>query len=128
MRMATALLLVALGGAIGSVARYLVSLGAGRWLGAGFPYGTFLVNVAGCFFIGVVATIVAQKTVPYPDHIRLALAVGFLGGLTTFSTFALESDKLLSDGQWLLASVNIVGSVVAGLIALRVGVVLARMW
>jgi CrcB protein len=124
----TNLLLVAAGGAAGSVARYLVARGAGAWFGAGFPWGTFIVNVTGSFALGLVATLVTERTIPAADSVRLAVAIGFLGAYSTFSTFEYENDQLLRSGEWLLLTANVVGSVLAGLVALRLGVALARGW
>jgi len=126
--MLTNLILVAAGGAAGSVARYLVARSAGAWLGPAFPWGTLIVNISGSFALGLVATLVTERTIPAADSVRLAVAIGFLGAYTTFSTFEYESDQLLRSGEWLLLTVNVVGSVLAGLVALRLGVALARGW
>jgi len=81
---------VALGGALGSAARYGVGVATARWLGAGFPWGTLIVNVAGGLAIGVLAARTEQA-----DALRLLLGVGFLGGFTTFSAFSLETVRLM---------------------------------
>lgn len=121
-------LLVGVGGFLGANARFLV----GRWVGLAvetrFPLGTFIVNMSGCFLLGVIGTVVAEKMVPHSDAIRLALGVGFLGAFTTFSTFELETHALLEDGSWVIAAANMVASLVVGLIALRAGIVGARSW
>ncbi len=83
---------VALGGALGSVARYACSVGAARWLGAAFPWGTLFVNVAGSFAIGLLAALVAADGRPaLGSDARAFLLVGVLGGFTTFSSFSLET-------------------------------------
>src|SRR5262245_26354312 len=87
-------LLVALGGALGSVARYGVSVAAVRWLGAGFPWGTLMVNVAGGLAMGVLAARIS----PGQEDLRLLLGVGILGGFTTFSAFSLETVRLMEQG------------------------------
>lgn len=87
-------LLVAIGGAVGSVARYSVGVAAARWLGAGFPWGTLIVNVAGGLAMGLLAARVA----PGQEDIRLLLGVGILGGFTTFSAFSLETVRLMEQG------------------------------
>ncbi len=90
----TQVLLVALGGAIGSVARYGVGVAAARWLGLAFPWGTMIVNVLGGVAIGALAARVG----PEQESLRLLLGVGLLGGFTTFSTFSLEALRLMEQG------------------------------
>jgi CrcB protein len=119
---------VGLGGFVGANARYAVANFA-RWLsGVGFPLGTFFINVSGSFALGVFMTLLADRVVPFSNEIRLATAVGFLGAYTTFSTFAFESHSLLEDGEWLLAAVNMLGSLLLGLVAVRAGIFLTRHW
>jgi CrcB protein len=96
------------------------------------PFGTFLVNISGCFFLGWLLTVLAERE-PLgiwawlrSDDLRLLLAVGFTGAYTTFSTFEWESDALLRDGEGLLATVYLVTSVFLGLLAVRAGAMLAR--
>jgi CrcB protein len=98
-------LLIALGGALGTVARYVASVLAIRWLGADFPYGTLVVNVAGSFAIGLVQEMAADSLL-VPDHLRLFLTTGVLGGLTTYSTFSYETVRLVEARAWLEAAVN----------------------
>lgn len=118
-----AALLVALGGGIGSAARYLVGgWFAGRF-GPAFPYGTFVINVTGSFIIGLVLAF-AQERVSLSPYWRLFFAVGFVGGYTTFSTFEYESVRLLQDREMLLAAVYLIGSVVTGGVAVFAGIVL----
>jgi CrcB protein len=104
---------VAFGGALGSVARYACSGAAVRWLGAGFPYATLFVNVAGSFAIGLLATLAASNGRPLLDiDARAFLLVGVLGGFTTFSTFSLETLNLARSGALGAAGANIALSVV----------------
>ena len=117
--------LVAIGGALGALARYFVSLASARYLGTRFPFGTFFINVSGSFVLGLVITLSSRRLVLHPEVWRLGLAIGFLGAYTTFSTFELESHRLLEDAQWLAATINLAGSVLAGLIAVRLGMLLA---
>jgi CrcB protein len=107
-----AYLWVALGGAMGSVARYACSGLAVRWLGGGFPWGTLFVNVAGSFVIGVLAALVTAGGRPAlgPDA-RAFFIVGILGGFTTFSSFSLQTLALVQDDEWLFAAGNVVLSV-----------------
>jgi CrcB protein len=119
----TRLLLIGLAGALGTCARYLIGLGAGRMLGAGFPFGTLIVNVVGCFFIAAI-TRVALTTDLISPTLRLTLTTGFLGGLTTYSSFNLETTRLLYDRAWYAAVINfgatVLGCFAAGLLGFAV--------
>lgn len=121
-----AVLLVALGGAIGSVARYKLSgyvmQHALDWR---FPLGTFTVNVVGCLVAGVLAGL-AEKHAMFSADTRLLLFAGILGGFTTFSAFGLETMHLLKRGDIAVAAANVVLSVVAGLAALWLGMAAIR--
>ena len=113
---------VALGGALGSVARYAFSGVAVRWLGAGFPYGTLFVNVTGSFTIGLLAALVASDGRPLLGaDARAFLLVGVLGGFTTFSSFSLETLNLARSGALGPAILNVAGSVVLCLAAVSLG-------
>jgi len=116
-------LFVALGGAIGSAARYLVGGWFAARFGAAFPYGTFVINVTGSFIVGLFLAY-AQERVSLSPYWRLFFAVGFVGGYTTFSTFEYESIRLLQDDEMLLAAVYLIGSVVTGGIAAIAGIAL----
>jgi CrcB protein len=87
-------LLVALGGALGSVARYGVGFAAARWFGLAFPWGTLTVNIVGGFAMGMLAARIG----PGQEDLRLLLGVGILGGFTTFSAFSLETVRLMEQG------------------------------
>ena len=78
--------------------------------------------------MGVLGAVVAQKTLPGSDAVRLALGVGFLGAYTTFSTFEFETHALVDDGSWMLALTNVTASVIVGFLAVRVGIFVARTW
>lgn len=91
--------LVCLGGAVGTGARYLLGGLAIRWLGGEFPYGTLLVNVIGSFLIGLVQELAFGAGI-VPENARVVLAVGVLGGFTTYSAFAYESLRLAAAGSW----------------------------
>jgi len=116
------LLAIAIGGAIGAVARYLLSAFVLRVSGTLFPLGTFVVNVIGCLVFGAIAGATAQRIEMSPT-VRLFLLTGILGGFTTFSSYAFESFALIRDGQFVWATINVVGQVVAGLVGLWVGYV-----
>jgi CrcB protein len=107
-------LLVALGGAVGSVARYVVSLVAAHWLGADFPYGTLIVNLGGAFAIGVIQQ-VGSDALLLPDHTRLFLTTGVMGGLTTYSTFSYETVRLMETNAWHQAWINVIVTTIASL-------------
>ena len=115
---------ISLGGVLGANLRYLVNRWLAQWLGTGFPFGTLAVNLFGCLAIGVVATMVTGRLVDRPEVVRLAVIVGFLGSLTTFSSFAYETHLMFEDGAWWRAAVNILLSVCAGLLGVRLGVML----
>lgn len=117
---------VGMGGFLGANARYFIGRWAAGRYGIAFPYGTFLINISGSFLLGVVMTLVSLKLIPFGDHLRLTLAIGFIGAYTTFSTYEYESHALLQDGSWLLASLNLFGSLAAGLLAVRLGILLVR--
>jgi CrcB protein len=121
-------LLVGIGSFVGGNARYVLGKWVGQVIEGRFPLGTFLINVSGSFVLGVIGGLIAQRAIPNADAVRLALGVGFCGGFTTFSTFELETHALLEDGAWLIAVTNVVLSVFAGLVAVRLGLVAARSW
>jgi len=118
------LLAIAIGGAIGAVARYLLSTFVLRVSGTLFPLGTFVVNVIGCLVFGAIAGATSQRVQISPT-VRLFLLTGILGGFTTFSSYAFESFALVRDGQFAWATINVVGQVVAGLVGLAAGYGLA---
>jgi CrcB protein len=115
----TRLLLIGLAGALGTCTRYLIGLGAGRVFGTGFPFGTLIVNVAGCFLIAAI-THVALTTELISPTLRLTLTTGFMGGLTTYSSFNLETTQFLQSRAWNSAllnfSVTVIGCFLAGLL------------
>jgi CrcB protein len=121
-------LLVGLGGFLGANARFL----AARWVDGladtRFPLGTLVINVSGSFLLGALGAVLGQKVFRNADAIRLALGIGFLGAYTTFSTFEFETHALLEDGSWLVAAANVAASVFVGLVAVRLGIVMARAW
>jgi CrcB protein len=121
-------LLVGVGGFIGANARYAVARLVGAMFETRFPLGTFVINMSGSFLLGVLGTVVGQKVMPGSETMRLALGVGFLGAFTTFSTFEFETHALFEDGSWLLATTNMVASLLVGLLALRAGIVAAKAW
>jgi CrcB protein len=117
--------LIAIGGALGSVARYLISTFVLRTTGTLFPLGTFVVNVIGCLAFGAIAGAASQR-VQLAPALRLFLLTGILGGFTTFSSYAFESFTLVRDGQFLWASLNVAGQVIAGLAGMWAGYVVTN--
>lgn len=120
----TRVLLVALGGALGASTRYLLGMWIQTRAGSDFPWGTFVINVSGSFLIGIVLGLVNAGTLS--AEARLFLAVGVLGGYTTFSSFSYETLELLSDGNIQAFLFNAIGQIVAGLLAVYLGIVLSR--
>ncbi len=122
--MIKAFLLVGIGGFFGSIARYGVKLLTDKYIPVSFPYGTFIVNILGCFIIGVLFGLAHRSQVN--TNTWLVLATGFCGAFTTFSTFALENNMLLAGKQSTTAIVYTVLSLVLGLVLCRWGMALAR--
>ena len=114
-------LLVALGGALGALSRWGVTIGMARWLGPDAPWGTWTANVVGCFLIGLALPLIHET------HPQRAIAVvGFLGAFTTFSTYTADTLALWEAGRAGLALANAAGSVVVGLVACALGLALGR--
>jgi CrcB protein len=114
--------LIALGGALGSVARFFLSGIVANQFGGTFPWGTLIVNVTGSFVIGFIATLTGPDGRTFASgNTRQFLMAGILGGYTTFSSFSLQTLNLAREGEWFRAGANTVGSVVACLIAVWVG-------
>ncbi len=118
-------LAIAAGGALGSVARYGTMVWVARYLGAHFPYGTFAVNVAGAFVMGVLIELMAFVWSP-SEAMRAFLTIGVLGGYTTFSTFSLDAWLLIERGDYGFAFLYILSSVVFSIAALLAGLHLTR--
>jgi fluoride exporter len=118
-------LLITLGGAIGTLLRYITSLLAAQWLGTEFPYGTLIVNLSGAFVIGVVQHL-GMEGLMIPDNTRLFLTTGMMGGLTTYSTFSYETVQLMETGAWSQAWINIFVTTVICLSLCFVGISVGR--
>lgn len=116
---------VALGGAIGSVARYAVNVGVGKSLGSAFPWHTVIVNVVGCFAMGVLIELMARK-LNVGQEARAFLTTGILGGFTTFSAFSLDFALLVERKTYGLAGLYAAGSVILSLAAVFAGLSLVR--
>jgi len=131
-------LFVAVGGSAGALVRYGVGLAAAQFLGRGFPWGTLAVNVAGCFVMGIVMELMLDLEARPAETITPALreqlafwrqgvAIGFLGALTTFSTFGADTLRELESGRPLVSLANVATNVVLSLAAVWLGVALMRM-
>jgi CrcB protein len=112
---------VGFGGFFGAVGRFYVSGMAHRFFGKGFPYGTLTVNAAGSFFLGVVSFFAVYKNL-IGDNIRLAVAVGFLGAFTTFSTFSYETFDLIKRGSYYLSAINMITNLLLCLAMVAMGI------
>lgn len=119
------LLAVALGGSLGAISRYTITNYIMQRWHCGWPWGTFVVNASGCLLMGFLMVFISEKA-DLPVYWRLLLGVGFLGGLTTFSSFSYESLTLLTKGDLLGVAINVAGSVVAGIFFAWLGTVIAR--
>lgn len=120
------LILVGVGGFAGAVARWLVDAWISERNPTAFPFGTLVVNLTGSFLLGLLFAWVLERNVLPPD-VRAPLMIGFLGAYTTFSTYMLESWRLVEDGAWALALTNLAGSVVLGMVAVLAGLAVGRL-
>lgn len=119
------LIYIAIGGAVGSVLRYLVSIGTHALLGRGFPYGTLTVNIVGSFAMGLLYILLIER-LSESVELRALLLIGLLGAFTTFSTFSIETYNLLESGELLKAALNVLLSVVICLFAAWAGIIIGR--
>ena len=120
-----AAILVGLGGFFGALTRYFVDRRVTEWTGGSLPWGTFVINVTGSFRGGMLFARIVERAALGPN-LRAPLMIGFLGAYTTFSTLMLESWRLIEDGAWLIAIVDIGGSILVGMIAVIAGVLVGR--
>lgn len=118
---------VGFGAGLGGICRYAItSLFVARF-GPGLPFGTFLINVSGSFFIGLISELAQTRVIGIDGFVRIALTAGFLGGYTTFSSFAFETRTLANEREWGASLVYVLSSVVLGIAACYAGVFLARL-
>ena len=116
---------VAIAGAIGALCRWGIGKAAVRLFGPAFPWGTLTVNLAGCFLIGLIMHI-GLATDKLPHALRIALTIGFLGAMTTFSSFSYETAMLIEQARWMAAGINIFCNLILGLTATVAGLTLGR--
>jgi CrcB protein len=119
------LTLIAIFGAIGTLSRYGIQRALQFSPAATFPWGTLLINLTGCFLLGLIGQLTLARIQISPDW-RLAITVGFFGGYTTFSSFGWETAKMFEDGEWLPATSYVAASVVIGLLLSVAGIRLAH--
>ena len=118
-------IVVGIGGFIGAIARYWLGAYIGERMGTRFPYGTFVINCTGSFLIGLILTLLAERTHWSPNW-RYLIPVGFIGAYTTFSTFEYETFQSLQAGEWLMAGLNVGLSVIVGFVCVWLGVITGR--
>ena len=119
-------LIVGIGGGIGSIARFLSQKGAERFMDSSFPMGTFLINILGSLIIGIVYALSERGNLLTPE-VRLFLTVGLCGGFTTFSTFSYDNFNMISEKLWQYLILNVGGSIFFGILAVYLGVMAVRM-
>jgi fluoride exporter len=115
---------ICLAGAAGTGSRYLIALWAAQRLGSAFPYGTLIVNLAGCFAIAAVMH--AALTLGWPPDVRAAITIGFIGGLTTYSSFNYETSRLIEEGALATAALNAAATIFGAFAAGWLGMFCAR--
>lgn len=118
-------LAIAIGGALGSMARYWMSNSVYAWLGRGFPYGTLAVNVLGCLLMGFLFVMFLERW-SVDGAWRAGVLIGVLGGFTTFSSFSIETFNLIAGGEIVKAGLNMAASLVLCITATWVGVIIGR--
>src|SRR5271156_5811514 len=121
----TKYLMVGLGGFLGAIARFWLGGYIGERMGTRFPYGTFVINISGSFVIGFIMTLLTENAHWSPNW-RYLVPVGFIGAYTTFSTFEYETLRSVQEGQWIVAMLNVVLSVILGFAGVWLGVAPAR--
>ncbi len=117
------LILIAFAGGLGAITRYSIAIASKRFFTGSFPYGTLIVNISGCFLLGLIAALSTERI---PQQLKIPITAGFLGALTTFSTFGNETAILIKDNQTHLALLNITLNLVPGILAAFAGMYLAK--
>jgi CrcB protein len=119
---------ISLGAIAGALSRYYLTLWFSDRFGVSFPYGTFFINISGCFGMGFFATFALNHVAIISPEVRLLVATGFLGAYTTFSTYGLDTVGLLRNSTMLTATFYWAGSAIVGIISVQLGVILAKLW
>ena len=117
---------ISFGAVAGALSRYYITLWFTNRLGTAFPYATFLINITGCLGMGFFITLASERILTIPPEVRLMVTTGFLGAYTTFSTYGLETNVLWRDRSYSMASFYLFGSAILGVIAVQLGMILAR--
>lgn len=117
---------ISLGAVAGALSRYYITLWFASRLGTAFPYATFLINITGCLGMGFFMTLASERVPTIPVEVRLMVTTGFLGAYTTFSTYGLETNALWRDRSYTAATFYWAGSAILGVIAVQLGIMLAR--
>lgn len=120
------LILIGFGGFVGAITRYLVDGAVADRTASGFPFGTLVVNLTGSFALGLLFALTAERAI-LPPEVRGPVLIGFIGAYTTFSTYMLESWRLIEDGATVLGIANVLGSVVLGMAAVLLGLIIGRL-
>lgn len=118
---------ISLGAIAGALSRYYLTLWFAQRFGSNFPYGTFFINLTGCFVMGFFTTLALERVGMISQEVRLLVAVGFLGSYTTFSTYGLDSVLLLGNRKFAAAGFYWLGSAILGIVSVQLGVMLARL-
>jgi CrcB protein len=118
---------ISLGAIAGALSRYYITLWFARTFGTSFPYGTFFINLSGCFAMGFFTTLALERVATISPEVRLLVATGFLGAYTTFSTYGLDTITLLLCRNYLATGIYWAGSAILGIISVQLGVLLARL-
>ena len=121
------LIAISLGAIGGALSRYYLTLWFAQRFGTNFPYGTFFINITGCFAMGFFVSLALERVITISPEIKLLIATGFLGSYTTFSTYGLDTITLLGDRRFGLAVIYWVGSTLLGIISVQLGVGLAKL-
>ena len=121
------LIAISLGAIAGALSRYYLTLWFAQRFGTNFPYGTFFINITGCFAMGFFVSLALERVITISPEVKLLIATGFLGSYTTFSTYGLDTITLLGDRRFGLAVIYWIGSTMLGIISVQLGVGLAKL-